>query len=84
MPTIKYFMGVNGPEGDYTFGRNLFMNDDGYAILPKGDYSKEPYYIDELNIQKNLSEEQMKQLIYSDLIIRSDYMGVLFSQKTEK
>jgi lipoteichoic acid synthase len=84
MPTIKYLMGVNVAGTDYTFGRNLFLNDDGYAILPKGDYSKEPYFIDESNIKKNLSEEQMEQLIYSDLIIRSDYMRALLSQKTEK
>ncbi|WP_079505337.1 LTA synthase family protein [Mesobacillus jeotgali] len=80
MPTIKYLMGINGPEDSYTIGRNLLVNNDGYAILPKGDYSKEPYFIDERNIQKNLSKEQMKQLIYSDLIIRSDYMGALLSQ----
>ncbi|MCM3573758.1 LTA synthase family protein [Mesobacillus subterraneus] len=84
MPTIKYLMGVNGPKADYGFGRNLLYGDDGHAILPKGKYVKEPYFIDESNIEKNISEEKMEQLIYSDLIIRSDYMKVLLSQKTEK
>jgi lipoteichoic acid synthase len=80
MPSIKYLMGVKGTKNDFTFGRNLFMDDDGYAILPKGNYSKEPYFIDESNIEKNLSEEQMQQLIYSDLIIRSDHMRALLRQ----
>lgn len=80
MPSIKYLMGVNGPKAGYTFGRNLFLDDDGYAIMPKGNYSKEPYFINENKIEKDLSMEQMEQLIYSDLIIRSDYLRSLLSE----
>jgi lipoteichoic acid synthase len=81
LPTIEYIMGRSSNLSMYSMGKNLFMNTEGEAILPKGDYSSEPFYITNKEIYGELTKEQKDVLETSDLFIRSNYFKSIIGVK---
>ncbi|WP_043931106.1 LTA synthase family protein [Bacillus sp. EB01] len=77
-PTLANIMGVNPEDIKYTIGKDLLNQDEGKAIISKGDYSKSPsYLITKNNIDFDLNEEEEKILEISNLIIQGDYFNTL-------
>lgn len=76
LPTLAYIMGIEPGKLYYTMGENLLWQDEGVAIIPKGDYSRHPSYsVTKNRVYFELNEEQKKVLEVSNLIIQGNYFA---------
>ena len=75
LPTVASLMGIDGKEMYYPFGENMLLRDEGFAIIPQGDYSKKPSYrVEDHGVYRTLNEDELQILDLSDLIIRGNFL----------
>jgi len=71
LPTVADLMGIEKEKTYYMMGKNLFLQEDGKAVIPKGDYADEGILITRDKITP--LPENYPDLTVADLVIRSDY-----------
>jgi len=71
LPTVADLMGIEKEKTYYMMGKNLLLQEDGKAVIPKGDYADEGILITRDKITP--LPENYPDLTVADLVIRSDY-----------
>lgn len=78
LPTIGSIMGIDPNELHYTFGENLLLREEGFAIIPQGDYSKKPSYrVEDGGTYRPINNEESHMLDLSDLLIRGNFLDLV-------
>ncbi|MFD1017655.1 LTA synthase family protein [Thalassobacillus hwangdonensis] len=80
LPTLHYLMGMERDISNSAMGRNLLFIDEGFAIIPKGDYAPKPLLVSDQAIINPLPDHHSESLYLSDLMIRANYFKHLKKQ----
>ncbi len=75
LPTLESIMDVrvNGP--NTMLGTNLLRSGSGSVLIPSGGYVEKPLSITAQSVSQGLTEEQLRLLELSNLIIKGNYFG---------
>ena len=73
-PTVKHIMGIEPDRFQYYLGKNLLLEESGYAIIPQGEYStRQTYIVTQDDVDLFPDQKLLRELEISNLIISGDY-----------
>jgi len=73
LPTISHIMGIEQEKHPYAMGNNLLTVQEGFALVPQGDYNDEPVRVSSDKIDFSLNTFDQETLKVADLMIKTNF-----------